>query len=221
WMKTSVKRSALLNNRTIEVIPNTLETDIFHPSQRVTSDNFIMLSGFMPSRLDSHKGTSYLLEALQIFASMPGVDPQQVELRIFGNRQEVEIDSPFRITFMGVIKNDEQLAQTYASADAFLAPSLEDNLPYTVMESLACGTPVVAFTTGGIPDMVKHQQNGYLAQYRSAEDLARGMHWIYQQKNNDTIRSNARETIMNGFSEQVIAEKHIALYRKVLEERNA
>ncbi|MBE7175715.1 MAG: glycosyltransferase [Mucilaginibacter polytrichastri] len=219
WMAASVKRSSLMGAKSTSTIPNTLETDVFSPPKiRIERKRFVMLSGFMPSRLDAHKGTSYLLEALQRFSTMPDVNPQEVELKIFGNRENVQIDIPFHLSFCGVISDDKKLAATYADADVFLAPSLEDNLPYTVMESLSCGTPVVAFRTGGIPDIVRHQQNGYLAGYRSAEDFAAGIYAIYRQQNRQEFRDNARKTIEDHFSEPVISQKHIHLYQSLLHE---
>ena len=84
------------------------------------------------------------------------------------------------------------------------------------MESLACGTPVVAFRTGGIPDMVQHQQNGYLAEYRSSADLARGITWVYSA-NAQVLSANSRKTIEDHFSEHIIASRHIELYKSLLD----
>jgi GT2 family glycosyltransferase len=98
----------------------------------------------------------------------------------------------------------------------FLTPSLEDNLPNTVMESLSCGTPVVAFTTGGIPDMVKHKHNGYLAKYKSSDDLAEGIAWVYNHPERRTLGEAARKTVEENFSEAVISEKHVDLYKSLL-----
>jgi glycosyltransferase involved in cell wall biosynthesis len=123
---------------------------------------------------------------------------------------------PFKTTFLGTISNDEHLAKCYSAADVFITPSLEDNLPNTVMEALSCATPVVAFATGGIPDMVKHLENGYLAEYQNAEDLATGIEWLYQDENAPDIQKEARKTILTYFSEPVIAEKHMDLYQSLL-----
>lgn len=123
---------------------------------------------------------------------------------------------PFKTTFLGTIDNDEHLAKCYSAADAFITPSLEDNLPNTVMESLACATPVVAFKTGGIPDMVSHLINGYLADYKSSEDLATGIEWLYHEDNAAEIQKEARLTILTHFSEEVIAEKHALLYQSLI-----
>jgi glycosyltransferase involved in cell wall biosynthesis len=226
WMMESVLASKLLGGRQILQIPNTLDTAIFKPADRTEArntlgldqDRFTMLSGFMPSRKDLHKGTSYLLEALEIFIANHPEARDRVQLVVFGNRGTgTETEFPIPATFLGTISDDKKLALCYSAADAFLAPSLEDNLPNTVMESLSCGTPVIAFTTGGIPDMVGHLQNGYLAKYRSAEDLATGIKWIYDHRDNQQIRQNARTTVETRFSEEIIARQHITHYTHLLE----
>ena len=171
----------------------------------------------MPSKKDSHKGAAYLLESLELLAAKNSINPNQIELVIFGNRNTEDVPVfPFKTTFLGTIKNDDKLAAAYAAADAFLIPSLEDNLPYTVMESLACGTPVIAFTTGGIPNMVQHLHNGFLAEYRSSESFCAGMEWIKNYPVKEALRQNARETVMQHFSEKVIAQKHLELYESLL-----
>jgi glycosyltransferase involved in cell wall biosynthesis len=225
WMKQSVMASSLMQGRAIHQIPNTLETDVFKPMNKkqakeqagLPADKFIFLSGFMPSRKDLHKGTQYLLESMELLKQRLGNDADKIELVVFGNRGTEGVpDFPFKTSFLGTINNDEQLAQYYAAADAFLIPSLEDNLPYTVMESLACGTPVIAFTTGGIPDMVLHECNGYLATYRSAESFTDGMEWIIKHPDRELLQQQARQTVMDTFSEEVIAKKHLKLYEGLL-----
>ena len=224
WMADSVRMSSLLRLNKVVNIPNTLDTQIFKPSDKVVArqvigldtEKFILMSGFMPSRMDMHKGTSYLVDAIELFADNYGIDPNEMELIIFGNRDEKNVpDFPIRTTFLGTINDDEKLALCYSAADVFLAPSLEDNLPNTVMESLACGTPVAAFRTGGIPDMVLHKQNGYLAEYRSSADLARGIAWVYSA-NRQVLSANSRKTIEDHFSEHTIARQHIELYESLL-----
>jgi len=224
WMADSVLTSSLLRSAKVVNIPNTLDTHVFKPSDKaearrvlgLNSEKFILMSGFMPSRMDLHKGTSYLVNAIELFAANYDIDPDKVEMIIFGNRDDKNVpDFPIRTTFLGTISDDEKLALCYSAADVFLAPSLEDNLPNTVMESLACGTPVAAFTTGGIPDMVKHKQNGYLAEYRSSADLARGIAWIYSA-DRQVLNANSRRTIEDHFSEHIIARRHIELYESLL-----
>jgi len=225
WMADSVKKSSLLGASKVINIPNTLDTNVFKPSVKsearaklgLNPDKFILMSGFMPSRKDLHKGTPYLIEAIELFISDHQVSPDFVELVVFGNRDEKNVPVfPIHTTFLGTISDDEKLALCYSAADVFLAPSLEDNLPNTVMESLSCGTPLVAFTTGGIPDMVKHKHNGYLAEYKSSTDLAAGIAWIYNYPNRAELNFNARQTVEEYFSEKIIAEQHIELYKSLL-----
>nr|WP_249665485.1 glycosyltransferase [Mucilaginibacter sp. Bleaf8] len=226
WMLNSVLLSSLMKDKPVLQIPNTLETEVFKPQPKTEAkkalglpeDKFIFLTGFMPSRKDLHKGTSYLMESLDLLKERLGTNAANVELVVFGNRDAKNVpDFPFKTTFLGTINNDEMLARCYAAADAFLIPSLEDNLPYTVMESLACGTPVVAFTTGGIPDMVKHEQNGYLAEYKSAKSFTDGMEWILNHPNQPEVQTQARETVMTHFAEQRIAQQHLQVYRQLLD----
>jgi glycosyltransferase involved in cell wall biosynthesis len=225
WMASSVKQSSLLGIRKTTVIPNTIETDIFKPYVKaeakkilkIASNKFVIMSGFMPSKNDKHKGTQYLIDALNELASRSEIDKSQIELVVFGNKDLKNMpEFPFKTTFLGTINKDEHLAKCYSAADAFILPSLEDNLPNTVMESLACATPVIAFKTGGIPDMVKHLENGYLAEYKSASDLANGIAWLYLHHDKETLQKEARRTVLTHFSPPVIANKHLTLYQDLL-----
>jgi glycosyltransferase involved in cell wall biosynthesis len=226
WMQESVLTSSLMVGKEIVNIPNTIETDIFKPLPKnvarqqlgLSTDKFIFLTGFMPSRKDMHKGGDYLMKSLETLAKRPGINKSQIEMVVFGNRDVKNLPSfPFKTTFLGTINDDSKLAQCYSAADAFLIPSLEDNLPYTVMESLACGTPVIAFTTGGIPDMVEHGFNGYLAKYRFADDFANGMEWAINHPDKESLRTNARQTVMEKFSEEVVAKNHLEMYQQMLQ----
>jgi glycosyltransferase involved in cell wall biosynthesis len=226
WMADSVKMSSLMGFRPVTVIPNTIETDVFKPYVKaeakrilkIAAEKFVLMSGFMPSKNDKHKGTSYLIDALNDLSTRPGIDKDKIELVIFGNKANAEMpEFPFKTTFLGSIDNDSHLAKCYSAADVFIAPSLEDNLPNTVMESLACATPVVAFKTGGIPDMVRHLENGYLAEYKSAEDLATGIEWLYHDEHAPEIQKEARRSILMHFSEAVVADQHLQLYQELLD----
>jgi glycosyltransferase involved in cell wall biosynthesis len=227
WMAQSVKDSSLMAIRKINVIPNTLDINTFKPYSKkeakqilkINPDKFVILSGFMPSKNDKHKGTQYLIEALKELSARVEIDNEQIEMVVFGNKNEdTAALMPFKTTYLGTINKDEYLAKCYSAADVFVAPSLEDNLPNTVMEALACATPVVAFHTGGIPDMVSHLHNGYLADYQSSTDLADGMEWLMFHDSAVDVQKEARHRILQHFSPQVVANKHLDLYEKVLSE---
>jgi glycosyltransferase involved in cell wall biosynthesis len=225
WMAESIKLSSLMGFRAITVIPNTIETNVFKPYKKaeakamlkIPANKFVMMTGFMPSKNDKHKGASYLIDALNDLATRPGVIKEDMELVIFGNKENISMpEFPFKTTFLGTISNDEHLAKCYSAADVFITASLEDNLPNTVMEALACATPVVGFNTGGIPDMVKHLENGYIAEYQNSEDLATGIEWLYQDDQAPEIQKEARKSILMHFSETVIAEQHLELYQSLI-----
>ncbi|MFM6954543.1 MAG: glycosyltransferase family 4 protein [Sphingobacteriaceae bacterium] len=223
WMAQSAQKSSLFAEKPIQVIPNTLNTTVFAPSDKIIAreklglpaNAFLILSGFMPSSNDKHKGADLLVEALRIFGQS-----HDAELVVFGSRTAGDLpDFNLKTTFLGTINEEDKLALCYAAADVFVTPSIEDNLPNTVLESLACGTPVVAFTTGGIPDMVSHQQNGYLAKDASPEELAKGLIWIKEQAGKQALSKVARQTVLDTFSETVVAQKYIHLYQSILKSR--
>lgn len=229
WMKKSVEQSKLLGSRPVNVIPNTLNIKIFKPHAKLIAreklglpiDKFILMSGFMPSRKDFHKGTPHLVQAIELFIEKYKIDPSQIELVIFGNRNDKNVpEFPLKTTFLGTISKEEKLALCYSAADVFVSPSLEDNLPYTIMESLACGTPVVSFKTGGIPDMVTHKENGYLAKYRSPEDLAAGINFVFSHPQKGKLNAAARQTVEEKFTEKIIADEHVQFYHSILMQKN-
>ena len=104
------------------------------------------------------------------------------------------------------IKEEKDMALLYNTADVFVAPSLADNLPSTLIESMLCGTPVVSFKVGGIPDIVSHMNDGYLAQYRDVQDLAYGIDWVL--KNYNTLSVNSIKNMHLKFSSKEIITAH-------------
>lgn len=228
WMANSIKVSSLLGLRKKIVIPNTLKVDIFKPYKKdeakkllsIPAEKFVILTGFMPSKNDKHKGTSYLIEALEELAKRPEIENETIELVVFGNKDEKNIPKfPFKTSFLGTISKEEHLAKCYSAADVFVVPSLEDNLPNTVMEALSCATPVVAFKTGGIPDMVQHLENGYLAAYKNSSDLADGIQWLMLHKDNYELQKQCRLSVLENYSPEVIAHQHIALYEQIYKDQ--
>jgi glycosyltransferase involved in cell wall biosynthesis len=115
-----------------------------------------------------------------------------------------------------MLKDENKIVQAYNAADLFILPSLEDNLPNTIMESLSCGTPVVAFNTGGIPEMIDHKSNGYLADYKNAEELANGIYWTLFQSENISTKRNARNKVLDTYTYEIVADKYRQLYDDLL-----
>ena len=113
------------------------------------------------------------------------------------------------------LATENELSDIYNAADIFITPSLQDNLPNTIMEALACGLPCVGFNVGGIPEMIEHKVNGYVSEYKSATDLAKGIHWTLQEAAYDNLRKAAVEKVEKCYSEQTVTERYIQIYNSM------
>ena len=113
-----------------------------------------------------------------------------------------------------IIVNDEvkKIVDVYNAVDLFVLPSLEDNLPNTIVEALACGTPCVGFHVGGIPEMIDHQQNGYVARYRDVEDFAHGILYCLDPQRRQQLAEAARQKALATYSEEHVAQLYTAVY---------
>lgn len=109
------------------------------------------------------------------------------------------------------VSSEEEMAKLYASMDAFVLPSLSENLPNTIMEAMACGTPCVGFNVGGIPEMIDHKVNGYVARYKDAADLAEGIRYVLAD--HDRLGAAAREKVLHEYSEESVARRYIEIYK--------
>jgi glycosyltransferase involved in cell wall biosynthesis len=117
---------------------------------------------------------------------------------------------------MGHVSDPHQMIEIYRAADLFITPSLAENLPNTIMEAMACGTPSIGFNTGGIPEMIAHKQNGYVAEKLDSNDLATGIHWLLE--NQATASIEARQFVENNYSEDIVAQKHVDFYLKSIQD---
>ncbi len=113
----------------------------------------------------------------------------------------------------------KQIVLAYNAASVFVTPSLEENLPNTIMESFACGTPAVGFNIGGIPEMIDHQQNGYLSEYKSVDSLATGIQWVLENNKDGEISKKAREKVLGSYAENIVASQYETLYKSLLKNK--
>lgn len=125
----------------------------------------------------------------------------------------------FKTHYLGSLHDDISLVTLYSAVDAMIVPSLQENLSNAIMESLSCGTPVVAFDIGGNNDMIEHKLNGYLAKPFDTTDLKDGIKWVLNTPNYEEISVNAREKVLKEFDSKIVAQKYIDLYNKVLNDR--
>lgn len=218
WMHRAAKSSSLLKDKNHVQLPNPINTSIFSPFDKMEArrllnlplDKNLILFGAMNATSDPRKGFSELYKAL-------GNVSIDSELVIFGSSKPnntLSFKQP--VHYLGQLHDDITLRVLYSAADVMVIPSLQENLSNAIMESLASGTPVVAFDIGGNSDMIEHQKNGYLAQPLDTDDLAKGIEWLLNTPNYQQLCDNARDKVLTHFDSQIVAKRYIALYKEIL-----
>lgn len=219
WIGECAKRSALLGRYPITVIPNCIDTELYQPMDKadvrkslgLEENKRYLLFGAMQATTDKNKGFKQLLDALR---SISGAN---LELIIYGTNENLDnYDIPLSYRSIGYVHNDAIMTQLYNAADVTIVPSLSENLSNTIMESLSCGTPVVAFNIGGNSDMIEHKQNGYLAKELDSEDLAKGIEWCILHSTDGALSKKARQKVMDNFTIEIVSEQYKKLYESLV-----
>jgi glycosyltransferase involved in cell wall biosynthesis len=213
----------LLGGFRVEVIPNGLDLSLYQPMNKnkarallgLPTDKQLILFGAMGATDNKRKGFGYLQTALQELAKQWG---ERAVAMVFGASQPKKLPNMGLPTqYLGQLQSDDQLVALYSAADVFVAPSVQENLSNTVMESLACATPGVAFNIGGMPDMIEHKKNGYLAKPYQSKELAKGIAWVLEdQARWQSLSQRARTKVEQEFELSHIARRYLALYEELL-----
>jgi glycosyltransferase involved in cell wall biosynthesis len=224
WLAECARSSSLFRDTRIEVIPNGLDLSTFKPIDKRLARDLLGLSqarklilfGGVSSTSDPNKGFQFLLPALRSLATRGW--QQDAELMVFGSSEPDNAPRfGMKVNYLGRLHEDVRLGLLYSAADLFVAPSMQENLPNTVMESMACGTPCVAFNQGGMPDLIDHEKTGYMAQPFDEDDLAKGIEWLLK---NDGIRQeisrHCRRKVEKSFALEKVAKQYVELYRAIL-----
>lgn len=223
WLEKQAQKSALLNGQRVISIPNPINTNLFKPHDKKEARNKYMLPqegklilfGSVKTT-DKRKGIDYLIESCNILATKYPELKETLGVVVFGNQSmQLEQMLPFRVYPLNFVSNEHELVDIYNAVDLFVTPSLEENLPNTIMEAMACGIPCVGFNVGGIPEMIDHLHNGYVAQYKSATDFANGIHWALTESDYEVLSEQACRKAVANYSESIIAKRYIDLYNKV------
>ncbi len=186
WLRDMSRRKKLAAGQTVISIPNAIDTSVFKPVNHKNRRCILFVAQNVD---DERKGIKYLNEARAML--------DDVEVVALGR------DIPY-------IDNPSEMASLYADVDVFVTPSLQDNLPNTIMEAMSCGTPCVGFDAGGIPEMIDHKINGYVARYKDSADLANGISYVLEHS--AELGKNAREKVLREYGEEIIAKKYIEVY---------
>lgn len=189
WLAQLAKASEVFENFPVSTVRNPIDIEVFRPIDKSelkakygldANKKTILFVAENPH--DERKGFQLLMNAL------PKLNNSSIELAVIGNASHINTDLP-NAHFFGSISDEQTMVELYNAADVFIIPSIEDNLPNTVSESLLCGTPVVGLKVGGIQEMVKDGINGYLAE--KPEDLSIAIQSVLNSKfNADEISKN-------------------------------
>lgn len=226
WLADRARESSLLGSKRIVVLPNGLNMQVFKPIDKqqarfilnLPEKKNLLLFGAFNAAKDPRKGMVLLREATRILAEKKEI-AAHTALVVFGAAKAGrDSDLPLQSHYLGSVRDEFTMAMAYSAADAFVLPSLADNLPYTVMEALACGTPCIGFRVGGVPEMIAHRQTGYVAEPGDAADLARGIEWLltHDQESRRRLGSAARDRAVRNYDIRHIASAHLDLYQSVL-----
>lgn len=226
WLEEMAKQSALLANQPVSVIPNPISTSLFHPMDRtearqklgLPTEGKLILFGSV-KLTDKRKGIDYMVKACQLLAEQHPELKEQLALVAVGmHAAELQPLVPFKVHNMGYVREEHQLVEIYNAADLYVIPSLDENLPNTIMEAMACGTPCVGFPTGGIPEMIDHLKNGYLTKEHSAKQLGEGIYTLLTTPAYESLSHEAVAKVNACYSESSVANQYGQLYAKLLNE---
>ena len=224
WLASCAQQSVLFSNTEVRVIPNPLDTvktwrRIPQEAARVAlslpPDKKLILMGAEGGVIDPRKGGDLLHDAMKrVVASQSG----QIELMIYGQEKPAQnVNWPCPVHWLNVVRDDRVLMLAHSAADLMVVPSRQDNLPNTAVEAQACGTPVVAFDIGGLPDIVIHHKTGWLAKAFYTEDLAAGILWVLEDRDRwYRLSQVARARAVECFSFKVVANQYKQIYEEIL-----
>lgn len=224
WLCRQARQSGLLVGQSVQSIPNPIDIRLFCPSDKEEARRRVGLPAgkrlvlFVSQKVtDVRKGMAFFIKALNKLAvNNPGMKADTGIVVLGGHSGELEGLLPFPVYTLGYVSEPRKIVSVYNSADLFVVPSLEDNLPNTIMEAMACGVPCAGFNTGGIPEMIDHKKNGYVAEYRNSDDLAKGMAWVLDGAGGCDLAAEAVRKVVRTYSQQVVAMKYIEVYNQAL-----
>lgn len=225
WIANCARESALVSeNIMITSIPNPIDIHVYKPCSKAMARNIfnlpqdkkLILFGAVKVT-DERKGLKFFIDACNELFEHYRLVKENIGIVIFGKEISALKDLfSFPVYGIDYLTNSQDIVMLYNSADIFVTASLEDNLPNTIMESMACGTPCVGFNVGGIPEMIDHKENGYVANYKDSKDLATGISWLLQEADYNSLSENARKKVLEHYCEDVVAKQYIELYKSIL-----
>ena len=214
-------KQSMLSRFSIHHIPNGVDTEIYYPrdpdlcrsvlgispGKRVLMFAALLLNQF-------NKGGDLLLKALQ---RLPESLKNETTLLLLGNKGQAVAEAVgMQAVDLGYIGSDHLKTIAYSAADVFVSPTRAEAFPLVLLESSACGTPVVSFNVGGVPDIVRPGVTGYLAEPEDANDLSRGIVQLLEDEDQRNFMSEqVRFIAQEEYNMPLYVQRHIDLYRKL------
>ena len=224
WIADLARKSPLTQGHLVTHAANAIDTDVFTPMDQqearmrhhLPTDKRLILFGAQRIT-DERKGFRYLKEACEhLVQQAPKLAGKMGVVVLGGDAEAVQSALPLPVYTVGYLSSEREIASLYNAVDLFVTPSLQDNLPNTIVEAMSCGTPCVGFNVGGIPEMITHQADGYVARYQDSEDFARGIVWCLDESRLNSLRQQARRTAMATYAEPIAASRYMDIYRSLL-----
>ena len=225
WLSSQVQQSTLLKEKPISVIPNTLSLADFRIMDKELSrkelslpDKYIILFG--AARIDDPiKGVEYLIQAIRLLIEKKEFPQEKLHLALFGRIKYPEklfSTLPVSYTYFGRIGDTDKLSQLYSAADVIVSASFYETFGQTLIEAQACGCVPVSFGNSGQADIIRHKENGFLADYLSADSLAEGIRWGITEARATLSEENMRNEVSEKYSGEVVAKQYLDLYQNLI-----
>ena len=218
WIAGEAKRSSLFKNFPVTVIPNGLDVEEFAPRDKgfsrdlwnIPRDAKVVLFA-AESVANARKGFKHLADALA------GIGRIDNLLLVSVGGGKCELPTGLKHLPLGKVNNDRMLSMIYSAADVFVIPSLQESFGQTVIESLACGTPVVGFASGGIPDMVRPAQTGWLAETGNTSSLREAiLAALIDDETRTKMSATCRRVAVEEYSMETQASAYLKLYETLV-----
>ena len=228
WMADLARQGALTQGHTVTNVTNAIDTDVFKPMDKASArkkyclptDQRLLLFGAQRIT-DKRKGFRYLAEACEHISMHHPTLPGHLGVVVLGGDAEsVKSALPLPVYTVNYLSNEAEIAELYNAVDLFVTPSLQDNLPNTIVEAMSCGVPCVGFNVGGIPEMINHQQDGYVADYCDSIDFAQGIAWCLNDSRYASLSQQARNSALASYSEPIAAQRYQAVYQSAIQKTN-
>lgn len=224
WLENLAKKSRLLEGQFVTNIPNAINTNLFRPEDKAEArrrcglpeGKRLLLFGCQKIT-DERKGFKYLVDACRILKEKYPAEADNIGLVVAGAESDkVQNYVPFTVYPIDYVSDEAHMVDLYNAVDLYVTPSLQDNLPNTIVEAMSCGVPCVGFAVGGIPEMIDHLHNGYVAYYKDAADFANGIHWALDGANYANLCEMARRKAVDTYAEDEVARRYIEIYNSAL-----